>query len=185
MKVLRYFNKSSKHFNNFINIKVAMKSKKSKIYIDYEESNDTSIINNIDDLEIKSITKIRKADLIKKHESDKIKAPKYFDDQWEKISIMRKSYDAPVDTMGIECCPDKEETRETYKFQTLVSLILSSQTKDPTTFAAMTKLIKHGLTIDKILVTEDDKIKELIHGVNFHNNKTKYIKSVIVYNLVG
>ena len=162
-----------------------MKSKKSKIKIDYEESNDTSLINNIEELNIKSVNKHRKIDLIKKHESLKPTIPSYFKDQWEKISQMRKSYDAPVDTMGIECCPDKTETRETYKFQTLVSLILSSQTKDPTTFAAMTKLINHGLTIDKVLKTDDDKIKELIYGVNFHNNKTKYIKNVIfMVNLI-
>ena len=45
--------------------------------------------------------------------------------------------------------------------------MLSSQTKDQITFAAMEKLKEHGLNIDNILATEEDYIANLIHPVGF------------------
>lgn len=45
--------------------------------------------------------------------------------------------------------------------------MLSSQTKDQVTFAAMEKLKAHGLTIENILKTPSAKIGELIYPVGF------------------
>ena len=45
--------------------------------------------------------------------------------------------------------------------------MLSSQTKDQVTFAAVEKLKAHGLTIENILKTSDTKIGELIYPVGF------------------
>ena len=42
------------------------------------------------------------------------------------------------------------------RFQVLVSLMLSSQTKDQVTFAAMEKLRKHGLTVENIIKTDEN-----------------------------
>lgn len=82
---------------------------------------------------------------------------------------------APVDTMG--CSKLSEELDEkTKRYQTLISLMLSSQTKDTMTAKAMEKLRKHGLTVKEILDTEEEKISELIHGVSFHKRKATYIK---------
>ncbi len=53
------------------------------------------------------------------------------------------------------------------RFQILVSLMLSSQTKDQVTFAAMQKLRKHGLTIENIINTDENVIATLIHPVGF------------------
>lgn len=53
------------------------------------------------------------------------------------------------------------------RFQVLVSLMLSSQTKDQVTFAAMQKLRKHGLTIENIINTDENVIATLIHPVGF------------------
>lgn len=58
--------------------------------------------------------------------------------------------------------------------------MLSSQTKDQVTFAAMEKLKAYGLTIEKILKTSTSKIGELIYPVGFwkvsaHFTGKKYI----------
>uniref|UniRef100_F6YGQ0 Endonuclease III-like protein 1 n=1 Tax=Ciona intestinalis TaxID=7719 RepID=F6YGQ0_CIOIN len=45
--------------------------------------------------------------------------------------------------------------------------MLSSQTKDHVTFAAMSRLIEHGLTIDYIIGTSDEKLGSLIYPVGF------------------
>jgi len=53
------------------------------------------------------------------------------------------------------------------RYQTLLSLMLSSQTKDAVTHGAMEKLKSHGCTIDNILATTDDKLGQLIYPVGF------------------
>ena len=56
---------------------------------------------------------------------------------------------------------------QTVRYQVLISLMLSSQTKDQVTFAAMEKLKAHGLTIKNVLKTPASKIGELIYPVGF------------------
>jgi len=97
---------------------------------------------------------------------------------WERLEKMRGKIEAPVDTMGVEFVSDPNLERKVFKFQSLIGLLLSSQTKDPITYAVMNKLIKHGLTVESINQTDEDTIKEMIYGVSFHNNKTKYIKQL-------
>lgn len=53
------------------------------------------------------------------------------------------------------------------RYQALISLMLSSQTKDQVTYAAMQKLLAHGLTVPNILNTTDEKLGELIYPVGF------------------
>ena len=43
---------------------------------------------------------------------------------------MRKKRDAPVDSNGTECCADPRAEPKLYRYQTLIGLMLSSQTKD-------------------------------------------------------
>lgn len=45
--------------------------------------------------------------------------------------------------------------------------MLSSQTRDEVTHAASQRLIEHGLTVDNILNTPDEKIGELIYPAGF------------------
>lgn len=49
----------------------------------------------------------------------------------------------------------------------LVSLMLSSQTKDQVTHAAMMRLREHGCNVENILSTSDEKLGELIYPVGF------------------
>ncbi|XP_078096814.1 endonuclease III-like protein 1 [Mustelus asterias] len=109
-------------------------------------------------------------------ESDSKWEPSHWREQWENIREMRKSRDAPVDSMGAEQCFDKTAAPEVMRYQVLLSLMLSSQTRDHVTFAAMRKLRDHGLTVDNILKMEDKTLGELIYPVGFWRSKVKYIK---------
>eukprot|EP00796_Vickermania_ingenoplastis_P000701 gene701-380_t len=82
-----------------------------------------------------------------------------------RLEKYRKTFRAPVDTIGCHCLHDPNAPRSIQRFQTLIALMLSSQTKDEVTAEAMNSLIR--------------KLNRLISKVGFHNNKTKYIKSVV------
>lgn len=98
-----------------------------------------------------------------------------FESDYFLIKKMRKELKAPVDTMGVKSCPDSTADYEVYKYQSLISLLLSSQTKDTLTYSTVQKLIKHGLTIDSILKLTEKELVVLIYPVSFHNNKAKNI----------
>ncbi|XP_071949243.1 endonuclease III-like protein 1 [Antedon mediterranea] len=97
-------------------------------------------------------------------------------DQLEGIKEMRKIRDAPVDTMGASQICDISAEPAVYRYQVLLSLLLSSQTKDQVTSAAMMKLREHGLNIDNILATSEEDIGQLIFPVGFWKRKAEYIK---------
>ncbi|XP_053132091.1 endonuclease III-like protein 1 isoform X2 [Hemicordylus capensis] len=102
--------------------------------------------------------------------------PRNWEQQLANIREMRKERDAPVDHMGGAKCFDHEAPPEVIRFQILLSLMLSSQTKDQVTSAAMTRLREHGLTVDNVLQTDDATLGRLIYPVGFWKNKVKYIK---------
>ena len=95
--------------------------------------------------------------------------------------------DAAVDTMGCERLAQSQVPPRDKRFHTLISLMLSSQTKDTTNAMAMNRLYNElpaykegapsGLTLENILVVEPELLNELIWAVGFHNNKTRYIKA--------
>ncbi|XP_010904324.2 endonuclease III-like protein 1 [Esox lucius] len=89
---------------------------------------------------------------------------------------MRSGRDAPVDVMGAEKCYDTDAPPEVRRYQVLVSLMLSSQTKDQVTGAAMLRLRAHGCTVDDIINTDDRTLGQLIHPVGFWRTKVKYLK---------
>lgn len=53
------------------------------------------------------------------------------------------------------------------RYQALIALMLSSQTKDDVTFGAMSRLKQYGCTVQNILDTTDEKLGELIYPVGF------------------
>ncbi|XP_058061599.1 endonuclease III-like protein 1 [Anopheles bellator] len=99
----------------------------------------------------------------------------------ENIRQMRRDTPAPVDTMGCDQfaldVENKIPAREK-RFHCLVSLMLSSQTKDAVNHECMTRLKKHGLTPESIIATDADVLEKLIYPVSFYKNKTKFIKRV-------
>lgn len=102
--------------------------------------------------------------------------PKNWHEVVNNIREMRKQRDAPVDTMGCDKCADESASPEEIRYHSLVSLMLSSQTKDAVTYAAMQKLRQHGLTVPSILAIDDKTLGELIYPVSFWKSKVNYIK---------
>ncbi|KAK8395273.1 hypothetical protein O3P69_006171 [Scylla paramamosain] len=109
-------------------------------------------------------------------DGDSIWEPPLWKQVLENLQTMRAARDAPVDSMGAEQCMDQGAEPKVYRFQVLISLMLSSQTKDQVTHAAMTKLRQHGLTPDSLLATPDATLGELIYPVGFWKKKVVYIK---------
>jgi len=91
---------------------------------------------------------------------------------------MRQDASAPVDSMGCERAHDMDASPPIQRFQCLISLMLSSQTKDEVNFAAMVRLREHGLTVENVLNTDQESLGKLIYPVGFWRNKAKYIKQV-------
>ncbi|KAK6022607.1 base excision DNA repair protein, HhH-GPD family [Ostertagia ostertagi] len=88
--------------------------------------------------------------------------------QVERITEMRKSGDAPVDTMGCHKLPDPLASAKTFRFQALVALMLSSQTKDEVTSAAMYRLRKHGCNVDAMIEIPTAELEKLLCPVGFY-----------------
>ncbi|KAF2272527.1 DNA repair protein-like protein Ntg1 [Westerdykella ornata] len=103
---------------------------------------------------------------------------------WEEIYAltreMRNENVAPVDTMGCESLADRNASPRDQRFQTLVSLMLSSQTKDTVTSATikgMQARMPGGFNLESVLAIEPAALNAFINKVGFHNLKTKYIKA--------
>lgn len=110
---------------------------------------------------------------------------------WEEVYAVVKTmrqpggaaYPAPVETMGCERLALASASARDRRFQTLVALMLSSQTKDTVTSEAMARLHKElpawkegeppGLTLENILAVEEAVLNGFISKVGFHNNKAK------------
>lgn len=85
----------------------------------------------------------------------------------ENVKEMRKHKTAPVDEMGCHKCIDPNATAKVARYQSLIALMLSSQTKDQVTHAAMQRLITYGCTPELISGTPDDTLGKLIYPVGF------------------
>lgn len=106
------------------------------------------------------------------------KMPTTWEEAVNNLREMRKKHDAPVDSMGCDECADKAAEPKVQRFQSLVSLMMSSQTKDQVNHAAMLRLREHGCTIENIINTSEQKVGELIYPVGFWKTKAKNIKRV-------
>ncbi|XP_055991237.1 endonuclease III-like protein 1 [Sorex fumeus] len=102
--------------------------------------------------------------------------PPHWRQQLENIRSMRSGRDAPVDQLGVEHCHDLSVPPEVRRYQVLLSLMLSSQTKDQVTAGAMQRLRARGLTVARILQTDEHTLGALIYPVGFWKSKAKYIK---------
>ncbi|NXH14482.1 NTH protein, partial [Bucco capensis] len=102
--------------------------------------------------------------------------PKDWQQQLENIREMRRSRDAPVDEMGVQKCFDSSAPPQVMRYQVLLSLMLSSQTKDQVTSGAMQRLRQRGLSVDTILEMDEETLGQIIYPVGFWRNKVKYIK---------
>ena len=80
---------------------------------------------------------------------------------------------------GITLKQPYTNTVQNRRFATLVSLMLSSQTKDETTDTAITKLraaLGGNISLDSIIGADDSTISQAINKVGFWRRKTGYLK---------
>ncbi|KAH9968457.1 DNA glycosylase [Russula compacta] len=109
-------------------------------------------------------------------------APARWRETYDAIKEMRSRFPAPVDTMGCDTAKWKETDPRNKRLATLISLMLSSQTKDEVTDAAVGKLraaLGGTLTLDALLAAEEHVIAEAINKVGFWRRKTQYIKQAV------
>ena len=140
----------------------------------------------------KSSTTVQSTPIKREHIDIKHEGESLFQLQYRLITKMREekdgsAFNAPVDTLGCDILGTRPEEnltpdellqqQKTFRYQSLLALMLSSQTKDAVTAAAMTKLKAHGCTVDNINNTSAEKIAELIYPVSFYKRKSVYIKN--------
>lgn len=115
-----------------------------------------------------------------KGENGRVDPPPNWEQVYNMTAEMRKKVLAPVDTMGCESLAERDRSPLDRRLQTLIALMLSSQTKDTVTAVAMKTLqenLEGGFNLNALLTVEPARLNELIAKVGFHNNKTKYIKA--------
>ncbi|CAD6188629.1 unnamed protein product [Caenorhabditis auriculariae] len=101
----------------------------------------------------------------------------------ERIKIMRKDGNAPVDTMGCHRLADPLASPKVHRFQILLALMLSSQTRDEVTASAMARLKEHGCSIDDMINIPTDELEKILCPVGFYKKKAVYIqKTAAVLN---
>ncbi|ORX36218.1 DNA glycosylase [Kockovaella imperatae] len=107
-------------------------------------------------------------------------APPKWEEQYRLIERMRKGIIAPVDDMGCERPRTANEVSpKTLRFHVLISLMLSSQTKDAITSQAVTNLhqtLPGGLTAESLAAAPEDVVQSCINKVGFWRRKTEYIQ---------
>eukprot|EP01053_Blabericola_migrator_P012583 Blabericola_migrator_1__12582@NODE_7_length_25668_cov_124_338502_g6_i0_p9_GENE_NODE_7_length_25668_cov_124_338502_g6_i0NODE_7_length_25668_cov_124_338502_g6_i0_p9_ORF_typecomplete_len314_score59_70HhHGPD/PF00730_25/2_1e34HHH/PF00633_23/1_5e07CheZ/PF04344_13/0_55CheZ/PF04344_13/2_5e02_NODE_7_length_25668_cov_124_338502_g6_i01489615837 len=99
-----------------------------------------------------------------------------YEQQMRRIRHMRRFRDAPVDLLGTFRCADVAPNVQ--RFHVLVSLLISSQTRDETVVECMRKLFTHGCTVEIISEMETSAVAALLYPVGFYNNKAKYLKQI-------
>lgn len=90
---------------------------------------------------------------------------------------MRLENVAPVDSMGCERVTNITAPENIKRFQILVGLMLSSQTKDGVTYAACQKLHNFGFTPENLVKADQTELENLLIPVGFYRNKAKFIKN--------
>lgn len=120
-------------------------------------------------------------------EPEMMKPPSNFLPIYEHVKRMRSKVVAPVDTMGCAEIPKTVSGLQDgplFRYQLLVSLMLSAQTKDEINCEVMDNLRKtflsrgytKGLCVDAIRDCQESELVKLIFKVGFHTRKAKFIK---------
>ena len=89
------------------------------------------------------------------------------------IRQMRQGQDAPVDTMGCDALANLDQTLtpKEQRFQVLVSLMLSAQTKDEVTAAATNRLQTQPLNVETMCKTDEETISQQKYPVSYITQK--------------
>ena len=94
------------------------------------------------------------------------------------LSLTHAQYPAVVDTMGCEMLAKDSDPPKSQRWQTLVALMLSSQTKDERTASAMVKLRAAGVLVspESMEAAAESEVGELIKEVGFWRRKAVYLR---------
>ncbi|QEU59130.1 Ntg1/Ntg2 [Kluyveromyces lactis] len=125
--------------------------------------------------------------------------PSNFVSIYSKVRFMRSMIKTPVDNVGCAMLPitingvfgiSKTNMQpKNYRLQLLVSLMLSSQTKDEVNAKAMHNIMEYcieelgdpeGITLGSLLNIEEKILDKEIYSVGFHTRKAAYIKKAAV-----
>lgn len=157
--------------------KKVTKKQNVPIKIEYEELNEVKPqIKSDDEVPITKINKKENTKIKEETEDTSGWEPSNWKRILENIQEMRKHKTAPVDEMGCHKCADPDANDSTYRYQCLIALMLSSQTKDQITHAAMKRLVTYGCIPSNIMATPNDVLVKLIQPVGFANRKADYLK---------
>lgn len=114
-------------------------------------------------------------------------APAHWRQAYDLIHAMRYTspgcaQNAPVDTMGCDIAGEAEDEHKNKRFSILISLMLSSQTKDLVTHTAVAHLRSalHGLNASALASAPPSLIRESINKVGFWRRKAGYIQHTAV-----
>ena len=107
-------------------------------------------------------------------------APADYASIYELVTELRSDKTAPCDHFGCEALPDRSSSPAEFRFHVLISLMLSSQTKDAVVAEAIRDMQANGvLNVESIARMTPETLNGYIKRVGFHNNKTKYIKQAV------
>lgn len=125
--------------------------------------------------------------------------PSNFVSIYSKVRLMRSMIKTPVDNVGCAMLPitinnvfgiSKSDIKpKNYRLQLLMSLMLSSQTKDEINAKAMHNVMEYcieelgdseGITLESLLSIEEKALDKEINSVGFHSRKALYIKKSVV-----
>ena len=99
--------------------------------------------------------------------------------QYSLIKSFRETHPAPVDSLGSSSIyAQLEGPEDQKKFLLLVSLLLSAQTNDKTTYKVMMDIKHVEFTPAAVLKMSDSDLQDKLKGVNFRKKKAKYIKQL-------
>lgn len=121
------------------------------------------------------------------------KLPPHFKEIYLKLRRLRAGLNAPVDSVGGSSVSitvaeqlgiaKSELEPKNYRLQTLIGIMLSSQTKDEVTAKAMYNITEYclnnlgsrGISLNAMLQIDEPTLDTLIRQVGFHTRKAKYI----------
>ncbi|CAI5726771.1 unnamed protein product [Hyaloperonospora brassicae] len=108
-----------------------------------------------------------------------------------RLALLLKLYEArkdmadtSVDTFGTHVCvAPGVSSAKVERFQLLVAALLSSQTQDSITYAAMQRLHRlgaseEGFTIETLQATSEDELRAVLKPVGFYRRKARQLKQV-------
>ncbi|OAV96399.1 hypothetical protein PTTG_04027 [Puccinia triticina 1-1 BBBD Race 1] len=144
-------------------------------------------------------TKKKTKTVVKQALLDPVPPPARWKEAYRLIEEQRKTFIAPVDTMGCDKAGDmdlnqidssdsiskekidqlKQRSERERRLSCLVSLMLSSQTKDEVTAQATLNLrlqLKDSLTVDSLRSASLNEIENCINKVGFWKKKAQFIK---------